>query len=56
MLAQITDNHNKHQMVALIPLTPKQQNTEDMEIKDDQQMEIKIYQSKGGMQSILAAN
>ena len=40
-------------MVALIL---KHQNSEDMGIKDDQQMESKIYQSEGGMQSNSMAN
>jgi len=35
----------KHQMVALIP---KQQNTEDTEIKDDQHMEAKFINQKEG--------
>ena len=40
-------------MVALIP---KQQNTEEMVIKDDQQMKSEIYPSEGGMQSISVVN
>ena len=40
-------------MVALIT---KQQNNEDMVIKDDQQKKSEIYQSEGGMKSNSMAN